>query len=340
MSTIATEEKSEVGVLLDVPFRTYAPTLLVLQATVVLPWGREQLWLSMPTAPQGNAAWQCAQLALYLDAVREGTLRPGALGLRDFLLGRPRAATFQWDYRREPLHDKRVECQLNLVVEPHAKGTWPGASLVVIESEPGRAGFYRKRDWGGAREVLKEALAEIGGERDMLLARNRRLESPRLASLAAEASDLADRIDPLWQTLRNEGQRAHIQRARAAARGTATEPKEQTTVVLLPRESPLVLNGTVVRVSPPVEDEGEMATRLLLEPDPAHRQHLSAVPAQLMCRLTGPLAKHVTKSKVAPGDRVSLSGRLEVRYYRAEDGIPRAGTVLAAEGFGFGSFAA
>ncbi|WP_030272864.1 single-stranded DNA-binding protein [Streptomyces sp. NRRL B-24484] len=337
MSTTETVEPPDVGVRLDVQFHRRSPTLLVLQATVVLPWGREQFALAMPTAPQGSAAWQCAQIALYLHTVREGAVEPGAAALRDFLIARPSAPTFVWDYRREPLHDRRVECLLNLVVEPHSKGVWPGASLVVIECERGPAGFYRKRSWGGAREIAREALGEIEGERDALLALSNRLKSPALTSLAEDAAALADQVALVWQAVHGDEQRAHAKRARAAVRGAAAvEPEEQTTILLSP-EAPLVLNGTIAHVSQ-VEDKGEKVTRLLLEPDKVHREDLAAVPGQLMCRLEGRLADQAARSGLQPGDRVAVCGRLEVRHYRASDGIPRSGLVLAAEGFGFGAF--
>ncbi|MFB7674083.1 single-stranded DNA-binding protein [Kitasatospora purpeofusca] len=339
MFTTENEEPTDTGVVLDVRIESHAPTLLVLQAKVVLPWGREEFALAMPTAPQGSAAWQCAHIALYLDAVRKGDVQPGAAALSDFLRARPGAATLLWDYRFEAQNDQRVECLLSLVLKPGAPGQWPGVSLSVVEREPGRSGFHRPRFWGSAREIAEESLAEIAGERDNLAARARSLGSSALAGLAKEAAALADRVEPVWRALRGEGQREGAEQARAALRGTAVEPSKRTTA-LLPREAPLILNGTVLRVSKPVEDDGEVATRLLLEPDRAHREHLSPVTAQLLCRLAGPLADRVSRFGLEPGDRVAVSGRLEVRHYRAADGVPRSAVVFMTEGLGLGEFAA
>ncbi|MFJ1757621.1 hypothetical protein [Kitasatospora sp. NPDC088134] len=316
---------------------SYAPTLLVLKAVVVHPWGKEEFALAMPTAPQGNSAWQCARIALYLDALNRETIAPGAAGLSSFLRSDPGAPVLTWDYPFEAQNDERVECLLNLVLKPGSEGDPPGMSLAVVEREPGPAGFYRRRFWGSAREIADEAAKEIEGEAGRLASLAGRFDSRQMASLAEEASDLARRIEPVRQALRIAGQRAGRSRAQAASNGTAVEPEQRRTV-LLPQEESVVLTGTVVHVAKPVEDEGETVGRLVLDPDADHRRRLAPVIGPLTCRLAGALVEQVDRARLRPGDRVTVCGRLEVRHYRASDDIPRSVSVFVVEGFGFGAF--
>ncbi|ARF82019.1 hypothetical protein HS99_0008950 [Kitasatospora aureofaciens] len=54
----------------------------------------------------------------------------------------------------------------------------------------------------------------------------------------------------------------------------------------------------------------------------------------LVCRLEGELGARALQQDLRPGDRVAVRGRLAVRYYRGDDGIPRSATLFHADGFG------
>ncbi|MEV7775384.1 hypothetical protein [Kitasatospora sp. NPDC086791] len=333
-AAVTTEEQSAVDKRTRVQIHPHAPTLLVLNARFVLPFGTQDLSLAMPAAPQGSPPWQCAALALYLGRLRQGEVEASAAALRDYLLSRAPEPTYLWTYEKSARHDAQVTCLLDFVLDTRKPAAWRGCSLSVLEGEDGCGGFRHERIWRGCRDIVKGALDEIAGERDRLRAVNRRFNSSDLLKLVESATALADEVDSAWLTLRADANRDHSARARTAIRGTAVEAENRESV-LLPHPAPLIITGTLQRAADQKrENDGGIVARLQLVPDEEFRQHLSPVPDLLVCRLEGELGARALQQDLRPGDRVAVRGRLAVRYYRGDDGIPRSATLFHADGFG------
>ncbi|MFD9686762.1 single-stranded DNA-binding protein [Kitasatospora sp. NPDC059088] len=330
---VTTEAQPAVGERTHVQIHPHSPTLLVLNARFVLPFGTQDLSLAMPAAPQGSPPWQCAALALYLGRLRQGEVEASAAALRDYLLSRAPEPTYLWTYEKSARHDAQVTCLLDFVLDTKP-AAWRGCSLSVLEGEDGCGGFRHERIWRGCRDVVKGALDEITGERDRLRAVNRRFNSSELLKAIESATALADDVESVWLALRADANRDHGSRARTAIRGTAVEAENRESI-LMPRAAPLIVTGTLHQAADQKrENDGGLATRLQLLPDEEFRQHLSAVPDLLVCRLEGELGTRALQQGLRRGDRVAVRGRLVVRHYRGDDGIPRSATLFHADGFG------
>ncbi len=337
MPTTQTTEAPPKGICSDVQISSHSPTLLVLRATVAMPFGRQELALAMPAAPLGSAPWQAAILALFIGQVRQGAAEPTGKGLRDFLTAQSPRPTPLRSYPYEALHEARVTCILDLALGERDKSGWPSASLVVIEREEGRTprcGFRpRVRDFHSARDIIEEALDDISGERDRLLALARRRPSPRLLELARAASTLSDQVEAVWKQLKADVQHRQAGRARAAMRGLAVEPDRRETV-MVPRATPLIVTGTLSAPPRQIEVEGRTVTRLQVQPDEEFYRDGSPMPQLLICSLAGEIGAKALRLGVQPGQRVAVRGRLRTHHYRHADGIPRSAVSLEADGFG------
>ncbi|MQS17508.1 hypothetical protein F7Q99_36315 [Streptomyces kaniharaensis] len=297
------------------------------------------LRLCAPADPAGTAGRQLVHLAAYLaERKREAAERrnaaadPTSAGALAFLSSREAWASYPYP----PLHDSRVTCQLDVRLGPLDETGWPAVSVVVLESEPGRWGFSRKRKAEGAGAVIRMAREEIEAEHVHLCSRAVGTNDPGVVELRDQVDVLrkqAAELHKLGQQLTDtEGAR----KARAALHDPVVpEPGTSHFVQLDPLPERMeVFTGTIREIETRTGADGQVVTLFGL----AHQQgRFSAsgheIPQVLRCKLTGQAARRA--SGLPAGRPVVAAGRLVQQIYMpSEQQLPRSLTTFDVQVLG------